>query len=182
VIAKTPQAVVIQDPAMPIMPASWEESLKRVPREIILPGWVGPAFFTSELAEGDVVPLAAFRALLREHAHAQSLVFGTIREAQGDINTAYAAFCIDPRTGNVVLVDLAAPHRTRFVNTALPHFLASMATFAAEWPLFDSSNAESQASELRLREALSTIDAAAMGDGDDYWPTILEAHLLTTPA
>jgi hypothetical protein len=154
-----------------------KDVLGRLPSEIRLAGWQGPTLFSSEARDGQLVALATYSAPLREHAHAESLVVGTMRETQGPTPTAYAAFCVDPRTGDVVLVDLEAAYRVRFVNSGLEEFVASLAVFVSAWPRLAAAEDSAVKSVLdRLRSELAAIDAAALSDDDAFWPTSLETY------
>jgi hypothetical protein len=156
--------------------ARWQAVLGRLPVEIRLAGWLGPSLFTSEVRDGRLVPLYEFDTELHEHTHARSMVIGTVREAEGFTPAAYAAFCVDPRTGIVVLVDLDAPFRVRFVNSGPEEFLASLAAFVAGWPRLARAD-EALASTIdQFRLELAGIDAAAFSDADAFWPTSLETY------
>lgn len=151
-------------------------ALGRLPSEIRLAGWLRPTLFTPEAHDGQLVTLAAFDATLRAHEHAESLVVGTVRETQGATHTAYAAFCADPGTGNIFLVDLDAPYRVRFVNSGLEEFVACLATFVSAWArLGDSNEAALPAAIRELRSELAAIDATAVSGVDAFWPTSLES-------
>lgn len=151
--------------------------IERLPREIRLKGWLGPTLFTSEVCDREPVALAEFREPLTAHEHARSFVIGSVRETQGSTATAYAAFCVDPGTGNVVVVDLDPPYRTRFVNTGPETFAASLDAFAAAWPQLTASDEAAATGVLdELRSKLAAIDAAAVADPDDFWPASIEGY------
>jgi hypothetical protein len=143
--------------------------LSRLPSEVRLAGSVGPTLFTREAQGGELRTLAAFDSALAEHEHAGSLVIGTIRETQGPA-TAYAAFCIEPRMGHIVLVDLDPPHRARFVNSRIEQLMSCLMTAVAGWPRFVDDEAGLDA----LHAELAAIDPAALRDDDAFWPTYLE--------
>jgi hypothetical protein len=150
----------------------WEGVLEQVPLEVRLAGWVGPTLFTSEVREGDLATLDAFAPLPSKHNHAKSLVFGTVRETQGVIASAYSAFCIDPATGGIVLVDLDPPYRTIIVNTGLVEFVASLRAFVDAWPTIASAHERTIPGILGdLRSQLGAIDPNAMSDDEWFWPT-----------
>lgn len=138
----------------------------QLPPEIRLAGYAGPTLFTSEVHGGELRPLATFDVSLRRHAQAASPVIGTIRETQG-APIAYAAFCVEPGTGYVVIVDLDPPHVVRFVNRSVEQLVATLRAVADGWP-------RAADDETALRGELAAIDPAALADDDAFWPTCLE--------
>jgi hypothetical protein len=126
----------------------------------MLDGWLGPTLFTQEAAR---VPLATFRPGMRGHARARWLVIGTTREPDDD--HVYAAFCADPVSGRVVLVDVDAPFSTRHVNASVGAFVACVEMFVRAWPPDHVD---------RVHAELGDIDPTAMDDPDALWPTLLE--------
>jgi len=156
---------------------NWIDVANRLPADLRLSGWSGPTLFTSEVRDGRLVALGTFRDELRDHSNSLSLVIGTIRETQGPVATAYAAFCADPSTGRVVLVDLAPPNQVRFVNRGLEQFEASIAAFVSSWPRLAKADDATAASILdEIRAELTAIDAVATSDDDAFWPTSLEVY------
>lgn len=153
-----------------------KDVLRRLPNEIPLKGWLGPTLFTSAVHDGELVTLATYSAALREHVEAESLVIGTVRESQGSTR-AYAAFCANHSSGCIVLVDLNAPFRVRFVNSGLKELVASLIVFVSAWPaLIDAEDPAVGSVRDGLRAELAKIDAAALSDLDAFWPTSLETY------
>ncbi|HEX5060134.1 MAG TPA: SUKH-4 family immunity protein [Kofleriaceae bacterium] len=177
--------------------SSRRQVLERLPQEVRLEGWVGPTMFTSEVRDGVVITLEELDRRFLGHEHARSLVIGTIRETEaaetddgpsggpyrgavmsGANGWAYAAFCIDPRTENIVLIDFDDVRpTTRFVNSSLALFLASLNAFLEAWPrLAGSDDDAAVAWSAGVCRELEAIDPAAMSDGDDFWPVSLETY------
>jgi hypothetical protein len=163
--------------AQPMMRANWNHLLERLPSRVQPNGWLGPTLFTSEVHAGNVVTLEAFRPMLRGHDYAEALAIGSVRETQSDSHAVYAAFCADPSTGRIVLVDLDPPYRTGFVNSNIEAFVDSLVAFASAWPKITSSN-EAGAALIKagLRSTLETIDPSALMSDDAFWPTSLEEY------
>jgi len=131
----------------------------RLPAQIRIPGRHGHTLFTNTGADAELMTLGRFRLLLQGHPYAHALVLGTVSEP-GD---AHSAFCEDPESGQLVLVDLQPPLRARFVNSGLPEFLACAELFAASWP------------DPRLRELLEAIDPPAVAYDDAFWATAISS-------
>ena len=129
----------------------------RLPPELQIPGHRGPTLFTNTAGDTEPMLLGRFRILFTGHPYAHAFVLGTVREPVD----AYAAFCQDPESGQLVLVDLEPPLRARFVNSGLSEFLACAELFVASWP------------DPRLRELLEAIDPAAVAYDDAFWVTRL---------
>jgi hypothetical protein len=133
----------------------------RLPSEIRISTNRGPIVFTISSGETEM-PLGRFRLLLQGHPYAHALVLGTVREARPE-GEMYSAFCVDPESGQIVLVDLEPPLRVRFVNTRIDEFLACAELYAANWP------------DPHLRELLAAIDAEALAYDDSFWVIALSS-------
>jgi hypothetical protein len=147
-----------------------------LPLEVRVPGWLGPTLFSSEIASDELLTASSFDPAFEEHAFAQALVIGSVREMQGP-PSAYAAFCLRPTTGELWLVDVDDSRTARFVNRTLEQFLRSIPVFLKAWtraqavPQGDISDIARD-----LHDALQAIDTDAFANQDNYWPTWLETE------
>lgn len=147
-----------------------------IPRELSLPGWLGPTLFSSELSGGQLTTVAARCGLLADDPVSTAQVVGSVRETMGQ-PTTHAVFCLLP-TGALWLVDLHAPFHQRHVNADLGAFLRSAALLVTRWPsIAAADDACITATGDELRAALRAIDPTAFADDDRYWPTLIETIL-----
>lgn len=155
----------------------WNRVRDRLPDELRLAGWEGPTLFTPEARDREPARLRAFGPVLETHAHVDSLVIGTVRETFDGSRAVYAVFCVQHGTGQVFLVDVAPPFVTRFVNTDVDAFIASLEAFVSAWPDYAAAADDASAAALaRIGSALATIDAQALSGDDTYWSTWIAPH------
>jgi hypothetical protein len=134
------------------IPDEARDALRRgVPRDVRLPGWLGPTVFSSGVVEGRLL------------CDGDEIVLGAIRETQGvGEGRPYAEFRLRP-DGAVVLVDLDPDARVTPVSASLPRFWAGLDALLRHWEDPDA-----------LEAALRAIDPAVLDDPDGYWAMWLE--------
>jgi hypothetical protein len=155
------------------LPAATKVVLRAgLPREVRLPGWLGPTVFSSEIGSGSLEKLAGFAPALERHALSGALVVGSVRETQSEPH-AYAAFCLRQPSGEVWIVDTGAPNAARFVNFGLDPFLRSLRLLVSAWP---AKGAKQFPANRNLQEELEQLDRKAFARADNYWPTWLETE------
>lgn len=159
------------------LPAATLELLATgIPRVFVLPGWLGPTLFSSELSTGRLASAAEACPSLAGDPLATAWVVGSVRETMGR-PTAHALFCLGP-DGALWLVDAHAPFRRRYVNADLGAFLRSAALIVARWPsVVAAGEADIAGASNELRASLRAIDPTAFADDDRYWPTLIETTI-----
>lgn len=156
------------------LPAATRDLLTTgIPRVIVLPGWLGPTLFSSELSGGRLVSVAEACPSLVGDPLAIAWVVGSVRETMGS-PTAHALFCL-PADGTLWLVDVHAPFRRRYVNADLGAFLRSAELIVARWPsVVAGAETDIAAVSSELRASLRAIDPTAFANDDRSWPTLIE--------
>ncbi|WP_242343994.1 SUKH-4 family immunity protein [Anaeromyxobacter terrae] len=147
-------------------------ALRGVPREVRIPGWTGPTFFTSELADGRLRTLEQFAGGAAEGAGVVAgWVLGSMRDPMswGD-EPAAAVFVLERGSGRVLLVDLEQGQRPVFVSSSAGLFLDAIDVFLQWW-----GDEESVAQRLkRIRTDLARIDPPSMASPSNHWPQWLD--------
>jgi hypothetical protein len=147
-----------------------------IPRDVRLPGWLGPTLFSSEIGSGQLSKAASFAPAFEDHAFSKAFIIGSVREIQGP-PSAYSVFCLQPRSGDLWLVDTGEPNMVRFVNSGLDEFLRSVRVFVDAWARAKSvPTADVPIVARHLHDELRGIDAHAFAIEDNYWPTWLETE------
>ncbi len=145
-------------------------TMRGVPREVTLPGWTGPTFFSSELADGRLRTIEAFAPALAETCNVSGWVLGSVRDPMSWEDDALAAFVVQRGTGHVVLADLEHGNRPTFVDSSAGLFLDAIDVFLQWWETWRPRDPELR----RLRDDLTRLDAAAMASREHYWPQWLD--------
>jgi hypothetical protein len=146
-------------------------TMRGVPREVQLPGWTGPTFFTSELGHGRLQTLDVFAPAIPEALGVHGWVLGSVREPMSSrAEDASAVFVMERGTGRVVLVDLEQGQRPTFVDSSAGLFLDAIDVFLQWWQAGAGRNAELR----RIREDLLRLDPPAMASPVHYWPQWLD--------
>ena len=146
-------------------------AMRGVPREVTLPGWTGPTFFSSELGEGRLRTVEAFAPSLAESLNVSGWVLGSVRDRMAwSAEEAVAAFVVQRGTGNVVLVDLEHGNRPTYVNASAGLFLDAIDVFLQWWETWRRRDPELR----RLRDDLTRLDASALASAEHYWPQWIE--------
>lgn len=166
-------AEALADVDLPPATKKWLRS--GVPREVLLPGWEGPTLFSSELGAGRFPAAEVFAEALARHGFGHALSIGTVRMNE-EPPIAGAVFCLQPRTGELWLVDIGEPHMARFVNSGLDQFLQSVRMFLGAWGVGSPEDDDFSDRAHALQRSLKDIDAEAFADEDSYWPTWLETE------
>ncbi|WP_242341187.1 SUKH-4 family immunity protein [Anaeromyxobacter sp. SG66] len=146
-------------------------ALRGVPREVRIPGWTGPTFFSSELADGRLRTLEQFASGGAETAGVTGWVIGSMRDPMswGDEPPA-AVFVLERVSGRVLLVDLEQGQRPAFVSSSAGLFLDAIDVFLQWW-----GAEEPVAQRLkRIRTDLARIDPPAMASPANHWPQWLD--------
>jgi len=142
-------------------------AMRGVPRQVTLPGWTGPTFFSSELGEGRLRTIEAFAPALAESSNVSGWVLGSVRDPMAwSAEEAVAAFVVQRGTGHVVLVDLEHGGRPTYVNASAGLFLDSIDVFLQWWETWRRRDPEVR----RLRDDLTRLDVSALASADHYWP------------
>jgi hypothetical protein len=142
-----------------------------VPAELRLPEWLGPTLFHSEIGGGRLLSSTDPDAAIPRDAPGYEI--GTVREIQG-FPTAYAAFVLRPRTGEVWLLDRDSPDGDRFVNRSLATFLASIEGFRVAWPRLVAEDDDRESFVEGFRDLLVRLDPECLSAPEHYWPGWLE--------
>lgn len=146
-------------------------TMRGVPREVQLPGWTGPTFFSSELGHGRLQPLDVFAPSSAEGCNVRGWVLGSVREPLSfGADDASAVFVMERGTGRVLLVDLDQGQRPTFVDSSAGLFLDAIDVFLQWWQAGPSREAELR----RIREDLLRLDPPAMASPVHYWPQWLD--------
>ena len=96
------------------------------------------------------------------------------REVLGHDGTTHFVVMAD---GSVALSDAAAPLSNRFVNSSSHQFLACLDALAfRREQVAQAGHDEVVLAVSELRHDVNTIDIAALGDRDSWWPYVLD-HL-----
>jgi hypothetical protein len=146
-------------------------AMRGVPHEVRLPGWTGPTFFSSELADGRLRTLEQFAgAGGAETAGVAGWVLGSMRDPLSWDDEPSAVFVLERASGRVLLVDLEQGQRPTFVSSSAGLFLDAVDVFLQWWggeePLQDRLR--------RIRADLARIDPPAMASPQNHWPQWLE--------
>ena len=145
-------------------------AMRGVPREVTLPGWTGPTFFSSELGEGRLRTVEAFAPSLAESLNVSGWVLGSVRDRMAwSAEEAVAAFVVQRGTGNVVLVDLEHGNRPTYVNASAGLFLDAIDVFL-QWR--ERAPARSRGAAAAGRPP--RLDASALASAEHYWPQWIE--------
>ena len=141
--------------------------MRGVPREVRLPGWTGPTFFSSELADGRLRTVEEFAGT---GAEAMGWVLGSMRDPMSWDDEPASVFVLERASGRVLLVDLEHGQRPTFVSSSTGLFLDAVDVFLQWW-----GGEEPVLHRLRrIRTDLARIDPPAMASPQNHWPQWLE--------
>jgi hypothetical protein len=172
-VVRLPQAAL---EALPLAPETRARLAAGLPRTLSLAGWVGPTLFSAPVGPTTLSTLAELAPALRDHRLAHALVVGTIREADGSIGDAHAAYCVAPGATEIRSLDLGEPYAERYVNRGLDELVRAAQAVVAAWEDARSDGLEAPDAE-QIRAVLREIDPTSLEDDDAHWPTWIEVVL-----
>jgi SUKH-4 immunity protein of toxin-antitoxin system len=146
-------------------------AMRGVPREIRIPGWTGPTFFTSELVDGRLRTLEQFAGPTADTAGVVGWVLGSMRDPLSWSDApAAAVFVVERESGRVLLVDLEQGQHPTFVSSSAGLFLDAVDVFLQWW------GGEEPVEERlrRIRTDLARVDPPAMASPQHHWPQWLD--------
>jgi hypothetical protein len=159
-------------------PAARTLAMRGVPREVRIPGWTGPTFFTSELADGRLRTLEQVAGPAADTAGVVGWVLGSMRDPLSWSDApAAAVFVVERESGRVLLVDLEQGERPTFVSSSVGLFLDAVDVFLQWW----GGEEPVEGRLKRIRTDLARMDPPAMASPQHHWPRWLDDLLELGP-